>query len=353
MTEPDPRLDPYDYVLPDSAIARYPPTERDGGRLLVSRGDTWQAGPVALLADHFQRGDILVVNDTRVVPARLFGRRVTGGAVEFLVLDSGPERMTAMVRPSKKIKAGETIRLLDRSGLESSQWIRVGETAGEGARLIEGSEPLPSLMDAYGVVPLPPYFGRDAGPEDAIRYQTVFADRPGAVAAPTASLHLTEAILAHLKKRGVELHRLTLHVGAGTFRNLRAEDLERGRLHTEHYQIPETTAAAVTEAMASGRRITAVGTTVTRALESAWTGTGLAAGVGETQLFIRPGYSFRVIDRLMTNFHLPRSSLLMLVCAAAGRDRVLAGYDVAIEQGFRFYSYGDAMLVDVSRGSDE
>ena len=353
MTESDSRLDPYDYWLPDSAIARFPPPERDGGRLLYSASGEWKAGHVAGMADHFESGDVLIVNDTRVVPARLFGRRETGGAVELLVLESEADRGTAMVRPSKKIKVDEQIVLLDRTGAESNQWVRVGAAVGEGARSVVGSKPVSDLMEAFGVVPLPPYFGRDAEPEDGVRYQTVFAERPGAVAAPTASLHLTEGILEQLKRRGVEVHRLTLHVGAGTFRNLRPEDLDRGRLHKERYSIPHRTAIAVNRAMESGRRITAVGTTVTRALESAWHDGNVVGGEGETDLFIRPGYHFRVINRLMTNFHLPRSSLLMLVCAAAGRDHVLAGYGVAVQQGFRFYSYGDAMLLHVSRGSDE
>ncbi|MEC8191543.1 MAG: tRNA preQ1(34) S-adenosylmethionine ribosyltransferase-isomerase QueA [Myxococcota bacterium] len=346
MHEADARLAPFDYRLPDECIARFPPKKRDGGRLLVSDGGRWTPHSVADLADWFQSGDVLVVNDTRVLNARLFGRRATGGSVEFLVLDPSEDCAKAMVRPSKKIKVGEEIAVLTPSGEPSGHTIRVGQVDPNGHRHIHCSVAPMALMDAVGVLPLPPYFGRDAQPADAHRYQTVFASEAGAVAAPTASLHLTRELLQTLDHKGVEVLPLTLHVGAGTFRNLRPHELDSGVLHTEQYVIPDSTAAAINRAKAGGRRVTAVGTTVTRALEAAFLRSGVVqSGAAQTDLFIQAGHTFRVVDRLMTNFHLPRSSLLMLVCAFGGREHVLNGYDVAIRNGFRFYSYGDAMLL--------
>ena len=215
---------------------------------------------------------------------------------------------------------------------------------------MEFSHPPQEVMDACGRVPLPPYMDRAATPDDEERYQTVFAAAPGAVAAPTASLHLTESIFDELRRRGVHVHTITLHVGAGTFRNLRSEDLDSGALHQEWYSVPEETARSIREARQRGSTVTAVGTTVTRALESAALKTGsVVAGSGQTTLFIQPGFRFQVVDRLMTNFHLPRSSLLMLVCAFGGRDTVLSGYGEAVRRGYRFYSYGDAMLIHRER----
>ncbi len=336
----------YDYVLPEDRIARHPPTERDGGRLYVM-------GPPAChrrildLPECLDPRDLVIVNDTRVLAARVSARRSTGGAVEifFLGPPSGDQAL-ALCRPSRRLSVGEElavtgggrVRLLDR--LDRGRW-RVQ------------SEPPPlALMAARGRVPLPPYLGRDAEPADAERYQTVFAERPGAVAAPTAGLHLSTALLARLAERGIGLARVTLHVGAGTFRPLSDADMARGRLHREAFQVPPETCEAIAACRRRGGRVVAVGTTTLRALESACPegADGLPCpGQSATELFIRPGYTFRCVDVLVTNFHLPRSSLLMLASAIVGREPLLAAYREAIERGYRFYSYGDAMLLTVAR----
>lgn len=351
MESPDPRLAAFDYDLPEGLIARFPPEKRDGGRLLCSTGDSWRGVKITDLIDCFRPGDVLVVNDTRVLRARMHGHRQTGGRVEFLLLDSDGFSSTAMVRPSKKIGDGEVIALINPDGSESGEWIRVEGTLAGGVRIVQLSLPADQLMDLVGSVPLPPYLDRAAQASDLERYQTVFAEESGAVAAPTASLHLTHEMMDLMRRKGVKIQTLTLHVGAGTFRNLRPSDLDSGELHTERYRIPQATADEVNRAKTEGRTVTAVGTTVTRALESA-TGEGgqLMAGDSTTKLFIRPGYQFLTVNRLMTNFHLPKSSLLMLACAFGGRDHVLAGYAKAIDLGFRFYSYGDAMLLESSAG---
>jgi len=294
-------------------------------------------------------GDLLVVNDTRVMPARLKAHRATGGAIELLCLGIGAPatgEVDAMVRPGRRLKLGETLdmgegkhaTLLARH--EDGSW-RVRFTDGLGVPMA----PL-DMMEGWGSMPLPPYIARPDEASDRERYQTVYAREPGAVAAPTAGLHLGPGLLAALATRGVELAMVTLHVGAGTFRNLRPEDMEAGRLHTEAYEVPAATVAKVAATRVRGGKVVAVGTTSTRSLESAALGGTLRAGAGTTDLFIQPGFRFQVVDRLLTNFHLPRSSLLMLVGAFVGRQRLLATYAHAIEAGYRFYSYGDAMLVD-------
>jgi S-adenosylmethionine:tRNA ribosyltransferase-isomerase len=347
MSSDDPRLAPYNFELPEGAIARFPPTKRDGGRLLSSEGGRWCDRQVTDLVDAFEPGEVLVVNNTRVLSARLYGHRSTGGSVEVLLLGGSGEQVFAMVRPARRLKKGETIELLDRDGGPSEHSVVLGPAESDGRRLVRCSTMAMTIMDACGVVPLPPYLERPATDADAERYQTVFADQPGAIAAPTASLHLSEAVVAGLREKGVLVETVTLHVGPGTFRNLRPEDLDRGRLHTEQFEVSHHTAGVINEARRVGARVTAVGTTVTRALESASDDDGqVRPGRGETDLFIQPGFQFQVVDRLMTNFHLPKSSLLMLVCAFGGREHVFAGYTSAIELGFRFYSYGDAMLLE-------
>jgi len=347
MGDNDPRLDPYDYRLPPDAIARTPPEHRDGGRMLHARDGAWVDAAIPDLLNMFAPGDVLVVNDTRVLNARMYGHRRTGGRVELLLLEPGPGPVSAMVRPGKKIREGEAISLVSRDGEPTGHTACVGGPAPGGARSVTLSADPLQVMSDCGHVPLPPYISRPATQADETRYQTVFADEPGAVAAPTASLHLTADMIDALRARGVEVHRVTLHVGAGTFRNLRSEDLDRGVLHREWYRVPEETASAVMAARTRGSMVTAVGTTVTRTLETAADEDGhVRCGTGETTLFIRPGFKFQVVDRLLTNFHLPRTSLLMLVCAFGGRDHVMAGYAAAIKRGFRFYSYGDAMLLE-------
>ena len=279
-------------------------------------------------------GDLLVVNDTRVMHARLRGRRATGGAVEVFLLEPGPGPVKALVRPGRRLKAGETLAV-------GPGTVELVEKLEDGGWTVLCSPSPTALMDACGEVPLPPYLNRGPEPEDAIRYQTTFADEAGAVAAPTAGLHLSEELRQRLVERGVEFATVTLHVGIGTFRPLRQEDLDRGELHAEHYAIPQATVDAVARA----KRVIAVGTTSTRALESAAADGVLRAGRGVTRLFIQEGYPFRVVNGLLTNFHLPGSSLLMLVCALGGRERVKQAYAEAIDGGYRFYSYGDAMLL--------
>ena len=347
MKPEDPRLAPYDFKLPEGAIARFPPDKRDGGRLLWSEDGRWSDRRVTDLVDAFEPGEVLVVNNTRVLSARLYGHRPTGGRVEVLLLGAGGDQVFAMVRPGRRLKDGEVIRLLDRHGGSSEHSVVLGSAESDGRRLVRCSAMATTIMDECGVVPLPPYLERRATDADAERYQTVFADQPGAVAAPTASLHLSESVVADLREKGVKVETITLHVGPGTFRNLRPEDLDSGRLHTEQFEVSPQAASAINEARKVGARVTAVGTTVTRTLESAAGRDGyVRAGCGETDLFIQPGFQFRVVDRLMTNFHLPKTSLLMLVCAFGGREHVIAGYTRAIELGFRFYSYGDAMLLE-------
>ncbi len=283
----------------------------------------------------------MVVNDTRVLPARLWARRETGGRVEVLLLGPGPGPVEALLRPGSRLRVGEalaignkgSIQLLDRH--EDGRW--TVETH---------PEPL-ALMNAQGAMPLPPYMRRAAEELDSQRYQTIFADQPGAVAAPTAGLHLTEPLVQTLAKKGVGLARITLHVGIGTFRPLRPADLTRGELHAEKYRVPEETVEAVRKCREARGRVVAVGTTSVRTLEAATAaGSRLPeAGEGVTRLFLREGHRFRCVDGLVTNFHLPRTSLLMLVCAFGGREKVLSAYGHAVSRGYRFYSYGDAMLL--------
>ena len=307
------------------------------------------------------RGDeLLVLNDTRVVPARLRGRKVpTGGAVELLVVeadDPARREVIAMGRSSKKLRPGTVV---DVGGGGGPALVTVVEALGEGryrVALPDDAQDLHTFLGRLGDLPLPPYIQRAAGAtaEDAARYQTTFARRPGAVAAPTAGLHFTPALLDAIRACGCEVATVTLHVGPGTFQPVRVEDLSAHRMHAERFLIPPETAAAVTRARGEGRPILAVGTTVVRALEASAAaaasepprgGDVLRAGPGETALFIRPGYPLRVVDQLMTNFHLPGSTLLMLVSALVGRRRLLDAYQQAIARGYRFYSYGDGMLL--------
>lgn len=289
------------------------------------------------LPAHLNAGDLLVFNDTRVVAARLAGRKRTGGQVEIL-LERALDAAHALVqmRASKSFTPGQ---IIDTAGGE----VTVIERRDE---LWEVRVPEPPLefFDRFGSVPLPPYIERAADDSDRERYQSVLARVPGAVAAPTASLHFDAVLLAALEERGVRRATITLHVGAGTFQPPRSQDLAAHRLHPERYQVTAEIVESVRRARVAGRRVIAVGTTVARALESSAIDGDLRAGEGDTRLFIRPGFDFRVIDGLLTNFHLPRSTLLMLVCALGGREHVLAAYRYAVAQGYRFFSYGDAML---------
>jgi S-adenosylmethionine:tRNA ribosyltransferase-isomerase len=339
------RLDDYDFALPPERIAQEPLAERDAARLLVldRRSGATEHRVVRELPALLRPDDLLVANATRVEPARLRGHKQSGGRAEALLLGPAtrPGEWRALVR-ARALRVGS--KLVFERGTDSLE--------AEVTALADGGEvtlACPPARSPYtlGETPLPPYIRRDsARPEDAERYQTVFARVPGAVAAPTAGLHLTQPLLAALAAGGVEFAELVLHVGPGTFRPLREADLDAGRLHAETFELPEATAAAIARARERGGRIVAVGTTSARVLEARSREDGtVAPGHGETDLFLRPGSRFRVVDALLTNFHLPRSSLLLLVAAFAGRERILAAYEEAIAGGYRFYSYGDAMLI--------
>jgi len=341
------RLADYDYALPPGHIAQHPLPERAAARLLVLNRNGARAHRVIRdLPELLRPGDLLVVNATRVLPARLRGRKISGGAAEALLL--GPaQRETeavcfeALLRTRGRLRVGQKLRF---EGNGRSAEAEIAALLGDGrVRLSFAAGTAPH---ALGEMPLPPYIRRPrAEAADAARYQTVFARAPGSVAAPTAGLHLSEKLLAALRAKGIGIAELVLHVGIGTFRPLRPEQLAQGRLHAERFELPAATAAQVNETRRSGGRVIAVGTTSARVLESCAADGGVAARSGETSLFLRPGSRFRVCDALLTNFHLPRSSLLMLVCAFAGREPVLAAYAEAIRRGYRFYSYGDAMLL--------
>jgi len=332
----------FDYTLPPEQIAQYPPAARRDARLLaLGPGEALRDLEIPDLTRLLLPDDLLVLNDTRVIPARLRGRKATGGAVEILierVLDSG--RALAHVRASKSPKAGM------RLDVDGGGALMVRGRADDLFEIEALDEPLEALLLRLGQVPLPPYITRAAEALDVERYQTVWAARPGAVAAPTAGLHLDQALLADIAASGVRIARVTLHVGAGTFQPVRDDDIERHVMHAEYYEVPEALCDAVAETRARAGRVVAVGTTVVRALESAALAGGLVAGSGETRLFIRAGFEFRAVDALLTNFHLPRSTLLMLVAAFGGYERVMRAYRHAVEAGYRFFSYGDAMWLE-------
>jgi S-adenosylmethionine:tRNA ribosyltransferase-isomerase len=335
----------FDYALPADLIAQAPPPERSASRLLHVAGATRVDLRFVDLPQLMAPGDLLVFNDTRVIKARLHARKPTGGRVEALV-----ERVVADDEAWVQLRASH----LPRPG--TSMTFDDGTKAIVLARddrlfhlRFELREPLSDWLDAHGDVPLPPYIMRPPNADDASRYQTVYARHAGAVAAPTAGLHFDRPLLAALSQQGVVIAFVTLHVGAGTFQPVDADDLSQHRMHAERFHIPTATVEAIAAARARGARIVAVGTTTLRALESAVTAEGtLRPGAAETRLFIMPGYRFRVVDRLLTNFHLPRSTLLMLVCAFAGMTAIRDAYAHAIARRYRFFSYGDAMLLDRS-----
>jgi S-adenosylmethionine:tRNA ribosyltransferase-isomerase len=338
------RLDDYDFALPPGRIAQQPLAERDAARLLVLEraADTRHHRVIRDLPALLRPGDLLVANATRVRPARLRGHKASGGAVEALLLAPAtrPGEWRALVK-ARALRVGS--RLVFRRGADALE-AEVSAIAADGEVTLAcapGRSPY-----ELGETPLPPYIRRpQAIAEDAERYQTVFARVPGAVAAPTAGLHLTRPLLESLEANGVGFAELVLHVGPGTFRPLRDADLAAGRLHREAFELPEETAAAIARTRDQGGRVVAVGTTSARVLEARARGSHVEPGSGETDLFLRPGHRFQVVDALLTNFHLPRSSLLLLVAAFAGRQRILAAYHEAIAAGYRFYSYGDAMWI--------
>jgi len=341
-----------DYELPEASIAQAPLAERDAARLLCLPG----AGAALIdravreLPELLPPRSLLVLNDTRVIPARLFGHKPSGGRVELLLVERltaiGPsERWSALGRASKGLRPGERIALGDGSVVASILTNAERMLEVELSVTSEG-QTATAAVERIGAMPLPPYIKRAAELADASRYQTVFAAQPGAVAAPTAGLHFTPALLERLVQAGHELAYVTLHVGPGTFAPLRSDDLREHVMHEERFEVPATTRDAIARARAAGRKVVAVGTTVVRTLESVADEQGnVAAGPGSTAIFIYPPYRFRVIDVLLTNFHLPRSTLLALVMAFAGVERTRAAYAHAIAAGYRFYSYGDAMLI--------
>jgi S-adenosylmethionine:tRNA ribosyltransferase-isomerase len=338
------RLDDFDYHLPRELVAQHPADERSTSRMLCLNGHT---GAIAdrqfrELVEFVNPNDVVVFNDTRVMNARLFGAKTTGGQVELLierVLDR--QHALVLIRASKPSRAGTLIQLF------GGMIARVLSREDELYRVrFESDLDLLTYLERHGSVPLPPYIEHAPDQRDAERYQTVYARSPGAVAAPTAGLHFDGAMLSRLRERGVAIAFLTLHVGAGTFQPVRSVDVSKHRMHSEWFNVPAQTVAAIRAAQRSGGRVLAIGTTTLRALESAAAGGTLQAGFAETNLFILPGYRFRVVERLLTNFHLPKSTLLMLVSAFAGTEHVRAAYWHAVKDRYRFFSYGDAMLIE-------
>ena len=331
------RLSEFNYSLPDELIARHPTTERRGSRLLeVGAGLTDRI--FADLPSLLRKGDLLVFNNTRVIPARLLGQKETGGRVEVLIERVQTESTAlAQVRASKTPKPGSRLLFGDAEATVVSREGEFFELA--------FSTPVMPLLERLGEMPLPPYLGRPAEPADDERYQTIYAKDPGAVAAPTAGLHFDAAMLDETRRLGVRHAWLTLHVGAGTFQALREEDVEANRLHSERVEVDQSVCDAVAETRESGGRVVAVGTTSVRALECASAEGELRPFHGETDLFILPGYSFQSVDAMISNFHLPQSSLLMLVAAFAGTERILSAYRHAVREQYRFYSYGDSMFL--------
>lgn len=338
------RTSDFDFELPPELIAQFPAERRSGSRLLCLDGNTGAVSDrrFAELPALLAPGDLLVFNDTRVIKARLNGVKESGGKVEVLVermLDA--HRALAHVRASHAPKPGGKLTLAEEIEVE----VLSRQSDLYELRFL-GETPLATLLERYGKLPLPPYIAHAADNTDEERYQTVYARSPGAVAAPTAGLHFDEDVIKMLEERGVERAFVTLHVGAGTFQPVRVEDVTEHKMHSEWYEIPQATVDAIRHARERGGKIVAVGTTAMRALESAARHDEFKAGSGDTDIFITPGYRFRMVDRLLTNFHLPRTTLLMLVSAFAGREHVLAGYRHAVAQRYRFFSYGDAMLIE-------
>jgi S-adenosylmethionine:tRNA ribosyltransferase-isomerase len=341
------RVADFDFALPESLVAQEPVARRDASRLLVvdRAAGTIQPASFSRFADLLGPNDLLVLNDTRVIPARLFGQKASGGRVEVLLVrrqPGGDEVWTCLVRASKPPRPGTFLTLAEGVRAEvlgpgdQDTWLLAFRDCTDFA----------AWLDRCGNLPLPPYIRRQPVGDDRERYQTVYARSAGAVAAPTAGLHLTVELLAHLEQKGIPVAYLTLHVGLGTFLPVRVEQVADHRMHREHYRIPADTAAAITACRQRGGRVVAVGTTVVRTLEHAANDDGtVRTGEGETDIFICPGYGFKVVDALLTNFHLPKSTLLMLVSAFAGKELLFRAYERAIDEQFRFFSYGDAMFI--------
>ena len=341
------KLEDFDYELPHELIAQMPAAERSASRLLHLDGANGALQDLVFqdILERIAPNDVVVLNDTRVIKARLIGRKPTGGRIEVFVerVLSGSEALVQM-RASHMPAEGSRIELSD--GVAATV---LGRSHGFVRIRFENCDDVFALLERHGAVPLPPYIAHVPEAGDEARYQTVYARTPGAVAAPTAGLHFDEGLLAALRERGVATAYVTLHVGAGTFQPVRAENLETHEMHSEWYSVPQVTVDAIRKARDAGGRVLAVGTTTLRALESA-AAVELCAGSGETKLFVMPGYRFRVVDRLITNFHLPKSTLLMLVSAFAGVENIRRAYRHAVAERYRFFSYGDAMLIEGAGG---
>ena len=334
------RLDHFRFDLPDELIARQPTADRRGSRLLAmsALGDI-EHQSFANILDHIQAGDLLVFNNTKVIPARVFGKKETGGNVELLIERiTGNQTALAHIRASKSPKAGAT--LIFDNGFSANMLGRVDDLFE-----LEFSAPLLSMLDEIGHMPLPPYIDREGTQDDKPRYQTVYADQPGAVAAPTAGLHFDDQLLADIQAKGAELAFVTLHVGAGTFQPVRVNNIAEHRMHSEWLEVSESVCQQVKATKARGGKVFAVGTTSVRSLETASSSGDIAPYQGDTDIFIYPGYEFKVVDRLLTNFHLSESTLLMLVSAFAGYTSIMKAYQQAVSERYRFFSYGDAMLL--------
>jgi S-adenosylmethionine:tRNA ribosyltransferase-isomerase len=351
------RIDQFDYPFDESLIAYHPLAEREDARLLLAKGlgIPPEDAQVRDLPHCLREGSLMLVNDTQVVPARLLGtRRPHGGKTEIFLIKQLPgDGYLALARPLKALRPGT---IIDVGTLEITVLERTSDAGVRVSVRVPGDErktAVASALAEHGSIPLPPYITRAEEPEDRARYQTVFAKNPGAIAAPTAGLHLTEALFARLRARGVAIHPVTLHVGLGTFQPVTTDDLDQHPMHEEQYEIPEATAQAITDARQEKRPIVAIGTTVVRAVESqALLHDGVVQpGSGSTRLLIQPGFCFQIIDTLLTNFHVPRSTLLSLVCAFGGHQDVLALYKEAIARRYRFFSYGDAMLLQRRRAT--
>lgn len=341
----------FHYDLPEVLIAQRPAAERSGARMLTLHRDTGgcEIRNFLDIKEYLRPGDCLVVNNTRVIPARIFGVKAGGGArIEMLLLRpeaGGRHTWAALLRPARRVRVGDVIRMLDRAGQETEDTCILTARVDEEARLEFNGE-VSDIVARCGHIPLPPYIHREDEGADQERYQTVYASAPGAVAAPTAGLHFTPPVLAEIRSQGVTVAELTLHVGPGTFRPVSVEDLREHRMHSERYVLSPEVAAVINRIREQGGRIVAVGTTVVRVLEACAVADGqVQAGEGETAIFLHPPYRPRVVDLLLTNFHLPQSTLLMLVCCFAEREQVLAAYRLAVQQRLRFYSYGDCMLL--------
>lgn len=350
MTD-DHNLDSYIFEVPEELIAQYPIEPRDASRLLVLRRQDGSItdGSFKGILNYLQAGDTLVLNDTRVIPARLFGHKPSGARVEILLLQKTGESWEALVRPARRLKAGDLIILEEADHREYAGKILeiVAELDIPGGRQVRfrNCDNEMAVIEAIGHMPLPPYIKRSAGYEDSRRYQTVYADQIGSVAAPTAGLHFTDTLLSDLTDQGINIVKVLLHVGLGTFRPVSSSDIRQHQMHYEYCQLSREVADILDRTRQQGGRIVAVGTTVVRTLESFYREKGFGHGEMSTNRFIYPGYQIKGIDAMITNFHLPGSSLIMLVAAFAGYEKTMSAYQHAIQQKYRFFSYGDAMLI--------